>query len=78
MYELLRAQEAMDGLLEREWPGDWPLETLKVALGLGRKVMQLGTNAQEQDILAVITRTTLVGLLPTPRPVTLVVEKWVS
>jgi len=64
--------------LQRELPEEWPLETLKIALKLGEKVARIGPNAQEKDILAVITRTTLVGLLPTPRPVTLVVEKWVS
>ena len=78
VYEFLRAQKTVESLFLKELPREWPLETLKVALGLEKQVAQLGANTQEQDISAVLAKSILVGLLPTPRPVSLVVLEWCS
>lgn len=78
VYEFLRAEKTVESLLLRELPGEWPLETLRVVLGLREQVAQLGTDTQEQDISAVLAKTILVGLLPTPRRVSLVLLEWCS
>lgn len=74
MYELLRAQSAVEQLLRRELPRDWPVDRLQAVQGVGEKVAGL---TSEADILAGIKRSTVIGALPVPGTVRLV-EKWVT